>query len=59
MIKIEVNNQRTMEIKQMGTIINVTIGNKEIDTEFNISEGDFVSLMNYYRYQKEKDLELI
>lgn len=60
MIKIGVNNKQTMEVKQTETgEINVTIGYKEIDTEFNISEADFVMLMNYYQYQKSQGLEIM
>lgn len=61
MIKIEVNNGREMEIfqdKATKSIKVLTGKGSEIDGNFNISEGDFVMLMNYYRHQKENNLPI-
>ena len=59
MINIEINNGRTMEIHQNKTTKEIKVytgkGNN-IDSSFSISEGDFVLLMDYYRYQKENKL---
>lgn len=55
MIKVPVNNQRTMSVYQEADKIHCKIESKEeIDTSFEIEEHDFVMLMNYYTYKKSK-----
>lgn len=61
MIQINVNNRGTMEISQAehDGAINVTVwdaehdGIKDVRSECNISAGDMVTLINWYRYQKD------
>lgn len=60
MIEIGVNNNRTMEIyqdKATQSIKVLTGKGNEIDSNINISEGDFVMLINYYNYIKENDIQ--
>lgn len=56
----EVNNHGQMTAEQLEhdgsitvTVSHIEGGYREYDSEFTISPGDFVMLMNYYRYQKE------
>jgi hypothetical protein len=60
MIKIEVNNQQSLEVTQNNHIINVERWSQTgIKTDnYQISEGDFVMLLNYYRFQKENGKEI-
>jgi len=57
-IEIAVNNNRTMQLSQQkydGEITLTTYVNDsgEVDREEIISPGDMVTLMNWYRYQKD------
>lgn len=62
-ISFDVNNQRTMKLVQRqhdGTtliIVEDTSGNHESinDNEAIVSPGDFVMLINYFRYIKSHD----
>jgi hypothetical protein len=59
MIEIEVNNCRKLELHQdkVTNSLKVLIGNgNKIDTNYNISEGDFIMLLIYYRYIKDNDI---
>lgn len=61
MIKIEVNNRRCIEMTQIhnGSIVVKTKDSEGIvDDEYIIDEGDFVMLLNYYRYQKDNGEEI-
>lgn len=61
MIEFEVNNQRKIRLEQQeqDKDVNVTVwaeqidGIREVEEEYAISPGDFVMLLNWYRYQKE------
>ena len=58
-IEMEVNNNRTMQLAQQeyDGEITLTTYNKdsgEVDREEVISPGDMVTLLNWYRYQKDK-----
>jgi len=65
-LEIDINNKRTMQVHQdklyrkiqvltgKNSIINGII---DIDDNFNISEGDFVMLINYYRYIKDNNIK--
>lgn len=62
-IEMEINNGRTMQLTQQkydGTILLSTYNTKSglVDAEENISPGDMVMLLNYYRHQKENGLEI-
>lgn len=63
-IDIKINNGRTMRILQTESDKNREgIGIETFDSNGNleerelISEGDFVMLINYYRYVKEYDIK--
>lgn len=63
-IDIEINNGRTMRITQTDSDkARCGIGVETLDEDSNleerelISEGDFVMLINYYRYIKENDIK--
>lgn len=57
MIEIEVNNGQVLEIAQRnnnGEINVIKTDNQGYNVEaFSISAGDFVTMLNWYRYQKE------
>lgn len=62
MIEIEVNNGRVMTISQGEQYgdIQVETGEKGaslVDAHFEISAGDMVMLINYYRFIKDNDLQ--
>lgn len=60
MITIPINNGREMEISQDKARELIVIETKEnglTDMRYGISEGDFVMLMNYYRYIKDNDIQ--
>lgn len=58
MIKIEINNGRIMEVGQTEELIKiVTREGDNVDRVDGISEGDFVMLMNYYRYVKDNNIQ--
>lgn len=59
MIEIKVNNGQVMEVVQVknDSLINVTIKEKHsINRVDEISEGDFVMLINYYKYIKNNNI---
>lgn len=63
-IEMEINNGRTMQLAQQdydGTISLTTYNSKSglVDHEEDISPGDMVMLLNYYRHQKAKGLPLL
>ena len=53
MIELEVNNGGTMKIVQEENKIKVITE----DENFNISDGDVVMLINYYRYVKDNNIK--
>lgn len=59
MIKLKVNNQGTMQIYQNATGVQIeVIRDNKIDTDIAIDDADFVTLINYYKYQKENNLPI-
>lgn len=63
-IEIEVNNRRYLRVYQSAvnksdhTITLESVNhNGEVDWRDNIDEGDFVMLMNYYRYTIDKNFK--
>lgn len=58
MIKLDVNNGCHLEIKydddRRCTVVEEYGSKGELETRYAISDGDFVSMLNWYRYQKEK-----
>ena len=57
-IEMEINNGRIMQLAQQGKDENIllttyNIASGLVDFETEISAGDMVILINYYRYQKE------
>lgn len=67
MIKIDVNNGRQMEVFRGGMVdttgkveecIQLAIReNEELKLDRIIPDGDFVMLMNYYRYVKDNNIQ--
>lgn len=61
MIQFNVNNQREIQLTQTEPdgVMTVTTwdaernGIREVESEYQISPGDFVMMLNWYRYQKE------
>lgn len=61
MLTFEVNNQRKVQLEQADHdgAVTVTIweaekyGVRGVENEYMISPGDFVMMLNWYRYQKE------
>lgn len=60
MIKIDISNGREMEVHQDKATQSIKVltgkGNN-IDSNVNIPEGDFVMLLNYYRYIKDYNIK--
>lgn len=61
-IEFEINNNRVMQISQESYDSKVTLttfnkSNSEVDNEQTITAGDFVMLMNYYRYIKDNNIQ--
>lgn len=60
-IEFSVNNQRKIQLTQTEPDGAVTVttwdaernGVREVESEYQISPGDFVMMLNWYRYQKE------
>lgn len=60
-IEFNVNNQRKIQLTQTEPDGAVTVttweaernGVREVESEYQISPGDFVMMLNWYRYQKE------
>jgi hypothetical protein len=60
-ISVEVNNGKILSLSQEkhdGSILLRSGRVGEVGSEWVISAGDFVMLMNYYRYQKAAGLEI-
>lgn len=62
-IEMEINNGRTMQLAQQaydGTILFTTYNTESglVDHEEDISPGEMVMLLNYFRFQKEKGLPI-
>lgn len=59
-ISFEVNNGRTVNLTQRmhnGTVLLWTSDHDTPDEESYISPGDFVMLLNYYRYVKRNNIQ--
>ena len=59
-MKINVNNKRTLTIEQAvtdGEIIVTTESENKINSAYSITPGEFVMLLNLYRYIKENDIQ--
>jgi hypothetical protein len=59
LIEMAINNGRTMQLAQQGKEENITLTTYNdksglVDFETQITPGDMVMLINYYRYQKDK-----
>lgn len=60
-IEFNVNNQRKIQLTQTEPDGAVTVttweaernGVRDVESEYQISPGDFVMMLNWYRYQKE------
>ena len=60
-MEFEINNQRKIQLTQTEPDGAVTVttweaeqnGVREVESEYQISPGDFVMMLNWYRYQKE------
>lgn len=61
MISFNVNNGRSINLKQFGHDKEITVsinhGIEPPETEYTISPGDFVMLLNLYRYIKDYDIQ--
>lgn len=59
-MEFEINNQRKIELEQSnpdGLVHVITWsaerdGIREVENEYDINPGDFVMMLNWYRYQK-------
>lgn len=62
MIKLKVNNNRSIELTQQKSDGNINVdvleSNGEVDYYYTISAGDMTMLLNYYQYQKDHGLEI-
>lgn len=62
MIKLEVNNGRSIELTQEKTDGNINIdvleSNGEVDYYYTISAGQMTMLLNYYQHQTEQGLQI-
>ena len=60
-IEFNVNNQQKIQLEQSEHDRDVTVtvwsaernGIREVENEYKINPGDFVMMLNWYRYQKE------
>ena len=61
MISFNVNNGLTLSLNQSGHDKDVTVtahdGNNPPEREYTISNGDFVMLLNFFRYVKDYDIQ--
>ncbi len=61
MIKFNINNGRAINLMQTKPdgVVAVVTSNADLSAEdvYNISPGDFVMLLNYYRYIKDNDVQ--
>lgn len=60
MIKININNGLVLEIEQPKENNSIYVTKKDSqgrqqENTFNISASDFVTMLNWYRYQKENE----
>ena len=55
-ISFDVNNGGKLEIRQAKHDGNISVNTGE-GSEYNISAGDFVMLLNFYKYVKDNDLQ--
>ena len=55
-IKLKVNNQQVLHLTQMTadgpTYLTTIVGDGDVGDTEAISPGDFVTMLNWYRYQK-------
>lgn len=62
MLKFEVNNKSKIELKQHddgeGVLLHKYDNNGKLERADYISAGDFILLINYYKYQKENNKEI-
>ena len=54
-ISFDVNNGQIVELKQSSHNTDITVSNTDYD--YTISNGDFVMLLNYYRFIKDNDIQ--
>ena len=60
MIKVEVNNGGSLELEQNKEkliVLKTINSNGEIERADGITQGDFVMLLNYYRYIKDDNIK--
>jgi hypothetical protein len=66
MIELKVNNNRTIQIHQVSKVDGnqnreITVDTFESDGQlenyYGIPEGDFIMLLNYYRYIKDNNIQ--
>lgn len=61
MISFDVNNERTLRLTQQnhdGTVsVETYDGKGELEDSLKISNGDFVMLINLFRYVKDNDIQ--
>ena len=62
MIKLEVNNNRAIELTQQNPDGNINVdvleSNGEVDYYYTITPADMTMLLNYYQHQKDHGLEI-
>ena len=59
-MKINVNNKRILTIEQAVADVEIVLTTKsenKVDEVYSITPGDFVMLLNLYRYIKENDIQ--
>jgi hypothetical protein len=59
MFSFEINNQQTLNAEQFHHDGSISItkydhNGQQTENTFTISPGDFIQMLNWYRYQKEK-----
>ena len=54
-ISFDVNNGRVIELIQSSHNKDITVSNG--DSDYTISSGDFVMLLNYYKFIKDNDIQ--
>ena len=60
MIKVEVNNEGSLELEQNKEkliVLKTINSNGGIERADGITQGDFVMLLNYYRYVKDNNIK--
>ena len=62
MIKLEVNNNRAIELTQQNPDGNINVdvldSNREVDYFYTITAGDLTMLLNYYQHQTDNGLPI-